>query len=43
MFRETLPLMEKVFGKEHPTTLTSMANLAGLLESQGMARADQLL
>jgi Flp pilus assembly protein TadD len=27
--------MTKVFGKEHPSTLTSMNNLAFLLDSQG--------
>ena len=33
--RETLQLREKVLGKEHPQTLTSMNNLAGLFNSQG--------
>lgn len=33
--RQTLALMEKVMGKEHPDTLTSMNNLAGLQNSQG--------
>ena len=29
MHRQTLALREKVFGGEHPSTLTSMSNLAG--------------
>jgi tetratricopeptide (TPR) repeat protein len=35
LYRETLQLTEKVLGKEHPDTLTSMNNLARLLYSQG--------
>ena len=33
--RETLQLREKVLGKEHPDTLTTMNQFAGLLKSQG--------
>ncbi len=33
--RQTLQLQEKVLGKEHPETLTSMNNLAFLLYQQG--------
>ena len=33
--RQTLALMERVLGKEHPYTLTSMNNLASVLSSQG--------
>ena len=43
LYRETLQLREKVLGKEHPDTLTSMNNLAGLLESQGKYNAAELL
>jgi tetratricopeptide (TPR) repeat protein len=35
IYRETLALREKVYGKEHPDTFGSMNNLARLLESQG--------
>ena len=35
MHRRALELRETVLGKEHPNTLTSMSNLAGVLESQG--------
>jgi len=35
LYRETLQLLEKVLGMEHPSTLTSMNNLAALLDSQG--------
>ena len=34
MYQQTLELREKVLGKEHPDTLTSMNNLA-VLSSQG--------
>jgi hypothetical protein len=30
------PLYEAVLGKEHPSTLTSMTNLALVLDSQGV-------
>ena len=33
--RQKLQLDEKVFGAEHPDTLTSMSNLAGVLDSLG--------
>ena len=32
MHRQTLELREKVLGKEHPNTLTSMNNLANVLQ-----------
>jgi hypothetical protein len=35
MNRETLAQKEKVLGREHPSTLTSISNLAGVLNSQG--------
>jgi hypothetical protein len=35
MNRKTLARTEKVLGAEHPDTLTSMNNLAGVLNSQG--------
>ncbi|KAK4651792.1 P-loop containing nucleoside triphosphate hydrolase protein [Podospora pseudocomata] len=35
MHRQALQLKEKVLGKEHPATLTSMNNLAVVLRSQG--------
>jgi tetratricopeptide (TPR) repeat protein len=35
MHRRTLELREKVLGLEHPSTLTSMNNLASVLDSQG--------
>jgi hypothetical protein len=35
MHREALRLRETVLGKEHPSTLTSMNNLAGVLRDQG--------
>ena len=35
MQRQELGLRETVFGKEHPDTLTSMNNLAGMLRDQG--------
>ncbi|KAK4652643.1 hypothetical protein QC762_0075260 [Podospora pseudocomata] len=35
MHRQELQLREKVLGKEHPDTLTSMDNLAIVLDSQG--------
>jgi tetratricopeptide (TPR) repeat protein len=35
MHQETLALREKVSGKEHPFTLTSINNLAWTLSSQG--------
>ena len=35
MYRQALELREKVLGKEHPDTLTSMNNLAGALRGQG--------
>ena len=33
MHRQTLKLSEKVLGVEHPSTLTSMSNLAGVLSN----------
>ncbi|KAK4680131.1 hypothetical protein QC764_0041900 [Podospora pseudoanserina] len=43
MHRQTLQLREKVLGKEHPDTLTSMSNLASVLVSQGKyEEADQM-
>jgi hypothetical protein len=35
LYQETLRLREKVLGKEHPDTLTSINNLTLLLKSQG--------
>jgi hypothetical protein len=35
MSRQTLQLTEKALGLEHPHTLTSMNNLAALLDNQG--------
>jgi tetratricopeptide (TPR) repeat protein len=35
MHRQTLELKEKVLGQEHPSTLSSMNNLALVLRSQG--------
>ena len=35
MHRRTLELKEKVLGREHPSTLDSMNNLAEVLRSQG--------
>lgn len=35
MHRQALALRETVLGKEHPSTLTSMNNLAGVLSRQG--------
>ncbi|EXA53654.1 hypothetical protein FOVG_01389 [Fusarium oxysporum f. sp. pisi HDV247] len=35
MHREALELMEKVLGKEHPSTLGSMNNLALVLREMG--------
>lgn len=34
-YRRTLGLREKVLGREHPDTLTSMDNLAAALDDQG--------
>lgn len=34
MHRQTLLLRERVLGKEHPSTLTSMNNLAYVLDKQ---------
>jgi len=43
MHRETLALRDRVLGKEHPDTLTSMNNLANTLSSQGKyAEAEQM-
>jgi len=38
MHRQTLQLKEKVLGKEHPSTLDSMNNLALVLSSRGSIR-----
>ncbi len=35
MYKAALQLLEKVLGKEHPSTLSSMNNLAGLYLKQG--------
>ena len=35
MYREVLPLQEKVLGREHPGTLATRHDLAGALEAQG--------
>ncbi|KAJ3571480.1 hypothetical protein NPX13_g5363 [Xylaria arbuscula] len=35
LYRQTLELREEVLGREHPDTLASMNNLAGVLDSQG--------
>ena len=35
MHRRALELKEKVLGKEHPSTLTSMNNMALVVGSQG--------
>jgi hypothetical protein len=40
MHRQTLALREKVLGKEHPSTLASMDNLALMLNRQGNRRSD---
>jgi hypothetical protein len=42
MHRQTLVLEEKILGKEHPSTLTSMNNLAGVLDSQGKYEAEAM-
>jgi len=43
MHRRTLELMETVLGREHPDTLTSMNNLALVLDSQGKySEAEQM-
>jgi len=43
MLRQTLMLKEKVFDKEHPSTLGSMNNLAEVLRSQGKyEKAEQM-
>jgi hypothetical protein len=36
MHRQTLELKTKALGTEHPSTLSSMNNLANVLDSQGM-------
>lgn len=35
MYRQTLDLRQAILGKEHPSTLTSIHNLALLLDDQG--------
>ena len=35
MHRQTLELMEKVLGVDHPSTLASLNNLASVLQYQG--------
>jgi hypothetical protein len=35
MHRQTLELKERVLGQEHPSTLSSMNNLALVLDNQG--------
>jgi tetratricopeptide (TPR) repeat protein len=35
IYQQTLLLIEKVLGKEHPSTLAIMNNLASLLKQQG--------
>ncbi|KAF2818128.1 hypothetical protein CC86DRAFT_450642 [Ophiobolus disseminans] len=35
MSKISMEVRQEVFGREHPETLTSMSNLAGVLESQG--------
>jgi hypothetical protein len=37
MWRELLPLREKVLGPEHPETLTTRSNLASTIAAQGRA------
>ncbi|KAK4224628.1 hypothetical protein QBC38DRAFT_484983, partial [Podospora fimiseda] len=44
MHRQALQLFEKVLGKEHPSTLSSMGNLVGVLNDQGKYKeAEQML
>ena len=44
MWRELLPLREKVLGREHPDTLTTRNNLAGAIHAQGRsAEAEAML
>ena len=43
LYRETLQLREKVLSKEHPNTLTSINNLAGLLKSQGKSSRQRIV
>ena len=43
MYRQTLELMETALGSEHPDTLTSMGNLAAVLDGQGKySEAEQM-
>src|SRR5882757_7950127 len=42
-YRQTLVFREKVLGKEHPETLTSMNNLALVLDSQGKYEAAEAM
>ena len=42
-YRQVFFLREKVFGKEHPDTLTSMNSLAGVLDSQGKYEAAEAI
>jgi tetratricopeptide (TPR) repeat protein len=39
MHQRALELKERVLGPEHPSTLTSMYNLAGVLRDQGKYEA----
>jgi hypothetical protein len=39
MQRQVLGLTKRVLGKEHPHTLTSVSNLAGVLGDQGRVQA----
>jgi hypothetical protein len=43
MHRQTLAFNEKVIGKEHPLTLTSMYNLVLVLDRQGKYEAAEAI
>jgi tetratricopeptide (TPR) repeat protein len=43
MNRQTLSLKETVLGREHPSTLTTMSNLALVLDSQGKYEAAEAM
>jgi len=44
MYREVVEVRERVQGKEHPDTLTSMNNLATVLSDQGKyLEAEQII
>jgi prophage maintenance system killer protein len=43
MHQQTLQLKEKVLGKEHPSMLNSMNNLANVLYSQGKYKEAEVM